>query len=377
MRILLFPSAYAPAVGGVEELTSRLARRLLDAGDEVEVWTIRHPEALPAREEIDGINVLRFALPLPRLAAGPLIRYPVAMSRARRQLLAAGSAFAPDAIHVQCFSANGVYGTWLARRLGVPVVVSLQGETLMDDGDIYARSLTLRMALRIAMRRANVVTACSQFVLDDAERFGLPPGKGVVVPNGVELDESLQPEQLELPFPHFVLGLGRIVEKKGFDLLLDAYKLIAARHRDLGLVIAGDGPERPALEAAAAAAGLTSRVVFTGRLSRAQVSWVMSAADVFVLPSRVEPFGIVILEALRAGTPTVVSSRGGASEIVRDGEQGLVVDPTDVGGLARAIERVLTDAELSRRFAAAGPLRAADFDWASISTRYRRLYETA
>jgi glycogen synthase len=376
VKIALIPSAYAPAVGGVEELTARIAQRLVEGGDDVEVWTIRHPLELSEWEEIDGLSVRRFELPLPRLAPISVLRFPLERRRALQALVAAAERFRPDVLHVQCFSANGVYATWLARRLGVPLVVSLQGETFMDDRDIYEHSLTLRLGLRRGLRRAAVVTGCSRVVLEDAERrFGLPPGKGQVIPNGVEPDEEVEPQPLDLPFERFVLGLGRIVEKKGFDLLLDAFARLAERHPGVGLVIGGDGPRRPDLIRRVAATGLEARVALPGSLDRGQVAWAMQAAEVFVLPSRVEPFGIVVLEALRGGCPAVVSSHGGAGEIVRDGEDGLVVDPTDPGALAHSIDRVLSEPALASRLAEAGPRRAGDFDWGLLTERYRRLYE--
>ncbi|HVS85855.1 MAG TPA: glycosyltransferase family 4 protein [Gaiellaceae bacterium] len=378
MRIVLLPSAYAPAVGGVEELTAKLAQRLLAAGDAVEVWTIRHPAELPADEQIDGVRVRRFAMPLPRLAPVALAGFPRQAARAARPLVEAAAEFRPDLLHVQCFSANGVYATWLARKLDVPVVVSLQGETVMDDADVYEHSLTLRLGLRAGLRRADAVTGCSRFVLDDAERrFGLRPGKGDVVPNGVELDEPAVPAPLVLPFERFVLGLGRIVEKKGFDLLLAAFARLAPRHPELGLVIGGDGAARQGLLDAARAAGLEERVALPGALSRGQVAWATAAASAFVLPSRVEPFGIVVLEALRAGCPVVATPRGGATDIVRDGIDGLVVDPLDADALARAVERLLTDEGLARRLRAAGPRRAAAFGWSELAPRYRAVYDDA
>lgn len=376
MRIVLLPSAYAPAVGGVEELTANLAQTLLAAGDEVEVWTIRHPKELPALEVIDGVRVRRFELPLPRLAPLPLIQFPVNAMRAWGRFASAAAEFRPDVLHVQCFSANGVYAHLLSRRLRVPLVVTLQGETMGDDNNIYGRSFTLRRALRWALRRADVVTGCSRLVIDDAEaRFGLAPGRAHVVPNGVDLDADPAPEAVPLPFDRFVLGLGRVVENKGFDLLLDAFGALATRHDDVGLVIAGDGPARAELVDAAAAAGLGERVAFPGTLSRSQVAWVMRRAEVFILPSRVDAFGIVVLEALRAGTPVIVSARTGATEIVRDGVDGLVVDPRDRTALATAIETLLVDERLSDQLRRGGPVRAAEFDWRGITRRYRELAE--
>src|SRR5206468_4363065 len=191
--------------------------------------------------------------------------------------------------HVQCFSANGLYAVALAACRRLPLVVSLQGETFMDDHDIYQRSTALRAGLRLALRRADAVTACSRFTLDDAVgRFGLRPGTGLVVPNGVETaGDGGPPSPLPLPFDRFVLGLGRIVAKKGFDLLVDAFARLAPRRPGLGLVLAGDGPARAGLAAQAARLGIAERVHLPGRLGRAEIAWAMGATDVFVRPSRV------------------------------------------------------------------------------------------
>jgi glycosyltransferase involved in cell wall biosynthesis len=278
-------------------------------------------------------------------------------------------------VHVQCFSGNGVYATALSRLLGIPMVVTLQGETVMDDADIYDHSAALRAGLRVGLRTASAVTGCSQFVLDDArERFGLDPARATVIPNGVQEDGSARLVPLALPFERFVLGLGRVVEKKGFDLLLGAFAHVANAQPDLGLVIAGDGPVRGELAGRAAALGLEGRVTFPGTLDRGQVEWAMSNAAVFVLPSRVEPFGIVVLEAMRSGCAVVVSSHGGAPEIVHDGHDGLVVDPCDTSALAGAIHRLLTDADLRCRLGEAAAQRARAFSWDLVASRYREIY---
>lgn len=378
MRVALLPSGYAPAVGGVEELTRRLADRLVANGDEVEVWTFRHPDDLPTDEVIDGVRVRRFAFPLPSARPASLLRFPGRARAVLADLSRAADDFAPDVLHVQCFSANGVYATALAARRRIPLIVTLQGETVMDDHDIYERSTSLRLGLRWAMRRAEVVTACSGFVLDDAqERFGLPPGRGVVVPNGVELDGDATPRPLELPFDRFVLGLGRVVPKKGFDLLLAAFATIADDHPDVGLVIGGDGPSRSELRRQAMAMDLENRVHLPGPMDRAHVAWAMGNAEVFVLPSRVEPFGIVVLEALRAARPVIVSSQGGATDIVRHGREGLVVDPSDIPALASAIDQLLTGTERAQEMGRAGRQRVAEYGWDRVVNRYRDVYRSA
>jgi glycogen(starch) synthase len=378
MRIILVPSAYAPAVGGVEVLTQLLAHRLIATGHTVEVWTIRHPPQLPAVDAIDGITVRRFSLPLPVAEIGKAVRFGPDAVGALRDIGRATRAFSPDVLHVQCFSANGIYASAISLLLRIPLVVSLQGETVMDDHDIYERSMSLRVGLRAGLRVAHTVTACSQFVLNDAVyRFGLAPGTGVVVPNGVELRDAVPATELPLPFQRFVFALGRAVEKKGFDLLIEAFARIANQHADVGLVIGGDGAAWEGLVRRARELGMADRVALPGMLSRSQVVWAMHHAVLFVLPSRVEPFGIVVLEALEAGQPVVVSSRGGASEIVRDGNEGLVVDPLDPAALASAISRLLDDSSLRKRLSAAGRSRARDFAWETITDRYVALYREA
>jgi len=352
-----------------------LADRLVKRGDEVEVWTFRHPPALPEREIVGGVTVRRFDFAMPSSHPRSLAAFPASGIRSYTALSAAVRDFRPDVLHVQCFSGQGIYAAAVGTRHRVPLVVTLQGETVMDDADIYDRSTALRLGLRGALRRARAVTGCSQFVIDDAvARFGLPPNKGQVIHNGVEIAGDETPFPLDLPFERYVLGLGRVVPKKGFDLLLSAFATVAEGHPTVGLVIGGDGSARRDLIRQAAELGVADRVVLPGRLDRAQVAWAMANAEVFALPSRVEPFGIVVIEALRAGRPVVVSARGGAPEIIRDSQEGLVADPFDTAEFSAAIDLLLRDSNLAARLARAGRARVEDFSWDAIAGRYAEVY---
>ena len=379
LRIVLLPSAYHPSVGGVEELTRRLAAALVDAGHDVQVWTSRSEgDDLGDRGILDGLEVLRFTFPLPRADVGALARWPLPAARVLAQLRRAARAFAPDVLHVQCFSSNGVYASALSKLLRIPLVVTLQGETVMDDRDIFTHSRVLQAGLSWGLRQATTVTACSQFTLDDAvRRFGADPAKSRVIFNGVGLTEGSETEPLDLPFDVFALAMGRVVRKKGFDLLLDACALLDDLPSTTGIVIGGDGPELEQLKAQAARLGLAERVVFPGRLQRPQVAWAMQHARCFVMPSRLEPFGIVVLEAWRAGTAVIASSIGGAPEFVKDGVTGLVVDPHDRQELADALGRLLRDRELATSLGLAGRDRVLAFDWAAIAPAYAETYIAA
>lgn len=371
---MLAPSAYAPAVGGVEEVTRNLAAQLVAGGDEVEIWTIRHPLTLPAESRVDGLVVRRFEMPLPSGHPLQLAQWPLAVRRAWKRLSRAADDFSPHLLHVHCFSANGVYAAALAARRHIPLVVTLHGETVTDDNHVYERSASLRAGLRYGLRSAAAVTAPSGFVLNDAQRFGLPQSTATVVPNGIELNEMPRPEPVPCPFRRFLLGVGRMVPNKGFDRLISAFSLLAPGYGDLGLLLAGEGPERIRLRDQAAQLGVADRVVLTGTLSPGKVAWLMQRAAALVLPSRVESFGVVVLEAMRAGCPVVASACGGVSEVVTNDKTGLVVDASDPETLAGAISAVLDDEALAERLVATAREWSANFDWLRIAELYRSIY---
>jgi glycogen(starch) synthase len=374
-RIALIASAYAPTLGGVQELTRHLALSLTSAGDVVEVWTQQADGVDSSVESIDDLTVRRFPFPLPRAQLTSALPFAGAAVATLRALRRAVAEFRPDILHIQCFGPNGAYATALSRLTGVPLVLTLQGETMMDDSDIFEMSLSLRTALRLGLRRAVEVTACSQYTLDDAHaRFGLAPGRGEVIFNGVLIDHAPTPRWpagAGIPDGRYVLALGRVVEKKGFDLLIRAFATIASGQSDVVLAIGGDGPFEPVLRSLAADLLVADRVSFLGRLSRADVARAMDHAEVFVMPSRLEPFGIVVLEAWRAGRAVIATSRGGAPEFVVDGITGLLVDPFDINALAAAIDKVLSDPDLGRALGEAARIRVEDFDWPAIAERYR------
>jgi len=367
----------------VEELTRHLALSLVDAGDQVEVWTSQPDDAAPETAEIrDGLVVRRLPMPLPATNWPAVRRTAVTGSRTLRSLRGAVAAFRPEVLHVQCFGPNGAYATALSRLSGLPLVITLQGETLMDDADIFETSRVLRTALRFGMRGASVVTARSTLTLADAEqRFGLAPGRGTVIPNGVALDDEwglgAGTAPAGLPVRPYILALGRVVEKKGFDLLLEAFAAMDPGRRSADLVIAGAGSALESLRARAAALGVAGQVHFPGRLSRDEVTGAMAGATLFVMPSRLEPFGIVVLEAWKAGTAVVATVRGGPPEFVHGGRDGVLVDPFDTAAFAAALELLLDDPARRRAIALAGHQRVREFGWPTIAERYRQLYAGA
>jgi glycosyltransferase involved in cell wall biosynthesis len=379
VRVALVASSYHPHLGGVESHVRHVAGELRDAGSAVEVWTVDRGEHL-GTTELDGIRVRHLPTPMPARSAGALARFAVAAPGAWRSWRSAYRSFRPDVLHVQCFGPNGLYAAALARRTGVPLVLSSHGETFMDDHDAFGTSALLRRGLREAIGQAVVTTGCSREVLDDLhDRFGL--SGGVVVPNGV----GPAPGRRSGPAPRAALGLtavdrvvfavGRLERMKGFDLVVDAVAAMA--DPSVTLVVGGAGSQRDSLADLARSRGLGDRFRLVGPLDEAGVDAWMRDAEVVVMPSRREAFGIVALEAWRAGAPLVATSLGGPSTFVESGVDGLVVDPRDTEALAAALRRVLDDPSLAAALAAAGQRAVGRFTWTRVASDYLAIYASA
>ncbi len=350
---------------------SNVARLLGARGHEVTVWTVASARA--GAREVGGVVVRDLPCPLPtrslRGVGWFLARFP-------------GAAWAwwrayrddrPEVLHVHCFGPNGTYARWLGRRAGAPMIVSTHGETRADADRVFETSALSRRSLRSALGEARVVTGCSGMALDDlVARFGLAPGAGAVVFNGIDHGEAAG--AVDPPVVgRYVLGVGRLVRVKGFDLLIEAFGR-ALLPDDVHLVIGGDGPELEALRRHTRDCGLTERVLFPGRLSRPQVVAAMAGASLLVVPSRVEAFGISVLEGWRAGVPVVATTRGGPPEFVRDGVDGLLVDPEDVGALAERLRWVFDHPTEAAAVGRAGRESSAAFTWERVVDDYERLY---
>jgi glycosyltransferase involved in cell wall biosynthesis len=375
-RVALTPSSYGPNLGGVEQLSARLAASLTASGCHVGVVTSRWPPALPEGETIDGVLVQRvnFAAPERRVAA--LLRFAVHFPRAAWRTVGIVRRLGADVVHVQCVSTNALYALLAARLLRLPLVVTLQGELTMDTHQVYQRSQLLPWLLRHLLRRADAVTACSAQTLLEAETLlGVQTGeRGSVIYNGVDLAEFEAPP-LATERRRYILTIGRHVPEKGFDLLIEAYAKLG--RDDVRLVIAGDGPERPTLERLAKTLGVADRVDLPGRTDRAQTVQLFQNCEFFVLPSRHEPFGIVNVEAMASGKAVLAASVGGVPEIVHDGENGLLVRPDDPAALAEGMRVLLDDPELSDRLGATGRGAARAYSWPHITEQYLAVYEAA
>jgi glycosyltransferase involved in cell wall biosynthesis len=223
------------------------------------------------------------------------------------------------------------------------------------------RTQFLRATRTWALRRARHVFCPSAYLRDVALRWGLDPQRVFVLPNPAPTIPDLAPRdelrrELGLEGNALVFA-GRLGPQKAVGVLLDA--LVDAD--GVTLAIAGDGPERGTLERRVGELGLDGCVRFLGSVPRETVLRLFRAADVSVLPSAWENFPHTVVEALAVGCPVIATAVGGVPEVVRDGENGLLVTPNDAAALSAAIARYFSDAELRERLRAAAPGSVAGY----------------
>jgi len=373
MNVALFASAFYPHVGGVEELVRQVGHELQRQGIGVIVLTNRWPRSLPKYEVYEGLPIYRLAMRTPEGSVKAHVNYFLTHRFIRNQVTNILRRHKIDLIHVHCVSSNGYYALLARKDLGLPLVVTTHGERTMDATQIYQRSAFLNRVLRDLLGEADHITAVSRHTLEDMETYwGKPFGqRASVIYNGIDLGdfESGAPYSAGAPY---IMGIGRLVPQKGFDVLLRAF----ARAKIAGwkLLIAGEGPERAPLEKLIHDLGLEETAKLVGRADRAMAGALFRGCEFFVLPSRMEPLGIVNLEAMAAGKPVIASRVGGVPEIVSEGETGLLVPSENIEALAGAMGRLAADPGLRKRLGAAGRSAVRAFTLAATASQYADIY---
>lgn len=371
-RVLLVISSYLPNVGGLQSAASRLAEGLSRRGDKVQVLTQRYPRSLPSTDRVDGIDVRRLLFLTPRLRhlqsgrADLFLAGLFYLPWSLIQLLGLIARERPKIVNLHFVGAPALFlliARWLVH---FRYIVSLHGD---DVEGLPRGSWFDRWVFRATLRRADAVTACSRYLLEEAR--ALEPSiatKARVIHNGVDLGS-----QVEGPNRTTILAVGRLMPSKGFDLLLRALSEAPLAYRMPKAILIGDGPDRASLVNLAHELRLDGNAEFRGANDHSIVMQEMAASRVIVVPSRRETFGIVALEAMAAGKPVVATCVGGLPEVL-EGADALLVPPDNPAALAQAIMSVLERLDADPEFGSRNRDIAARFSVKSMVDRYEALY---
>ncbi len=291
-------------------------------------------------------------------------------------------------VHAFWLLPNGFIGAVVSKLFNIPLMIALRGSDIF----ISKQNPIFRFMARWALKNATMVTSVTPAFFPDLEDFGVPPEKMRLIPNGSHPDLFPAPghskcvalqQHLLIPDENLIVfALGRIVLKKGFDILIKSLPLVKEKVPHITLIIGGDGTDLDRLKTLAKELGVSNCIRFTGTISRDEVPNYFHLCDIFGLPAVYDPKGNVdgcpnvILEAMACGKPVVASDISGIPVIVKDGETGILVEEKNVEALAAALITLLKDKVKRQQFGIAGQQRILnDLTWDKAIEQIKDVYQ--
>lgn len=375
MRIAFVSRRFFPAISGMSVYASNLLREHVRAGHDVTMVSQYRNDPLGVRvygggppPSVAGVRVLgresvgeqdggafeRDVADLADVLCTEHLRQPF------------------DVVHAQYAYPPGLAALQAGRELGVPVVVSVQGGDGHWVGSCCAHH---EAAMRIVLEGADALLIGSRsFATEVTDRLGTPPERWTIVPGGVDT-RRFTPASMHRNGPPVLLYHGRVDARKGALDLVEAVATLVAE-RPVRLLMSGIGPDRDAVATRITELGLDRAVELLGYVAYDEVPHVYRRGDIFVSPTYAEGFSNTILEAMASGLPVVSTRAVGVIDCIRDGENGLLVEPGHVPALTRALRRLLDDPALRRRLAevALREVRAR-YSWPAVAAQIVAVYE--
>jgi glycogen(starch) synthase len=385
-RVLILSWEYPPLIeGGLARHVRKLSEALVELGVDVHVLT-RGGEESPAEEAAGGVAIHRIREPTRPTDLGEFVAW---VERMNSDMLAAGvelgDRFEFDLVHGHDWLVANACDH-LARRFDAPLVTTIHATEygrhqgwVNDHPQSYIHGVE-----RWITNRSQRVIACSAYMREQiADIFGVGEGRITVIPNGIDPLDLPQPDPAELvrlrgefaaPEERLVLLIGRLVYEKGFQLALEAMPKVIEAAPGTRFLVAGSGTHEEELKRQAEELGLMEHGTFLGWIGDDVLHTLYAIADLTVVPSIYEPFGLVALEAMASGCPCIVADTGGLREVVPHEEAGLRFAARDPEALAEVAIRVLSDPELEARLIAEAKEHVLRFDWADVAAQTAAVY---
>ncbi len=371
LRICLYTTRALPKRGGQEVVVDALAREFVKLGHHVIVLAPKTGRP----HDSDA------ALPY------PVVRHPRFLSTRWfvqwycRHLIGLHRTHQFDVIHCHGVYPTGYLAALCRDQLRLPLVLTNHSGNLELD-PAWVDNPTLRKRHLFAFASADALIAISTHTADLLRCLAPDHPHIVTIPNGVALDQFDKPQPvprdlvIDIMSRKYLLFLGRLRRSKGVDLIIQALAQLT-EPECLSLVVGGAGREEEPLKRLARQYGVENRVKFVGWISGSTKAYLLQNALCAVVPSREsEGFGLVTLESYAAGRPVIVSRVPGLSELVSDGQTGLLFEPDSVESLAEMLRMFIADPALANRLGSAGNLFAQSYRWSAVADQHLRLYRS-
>jgi glycogen synthase len=385
MRALILSWEYPPLIeGGLARHVRKLAESL--AAQDLDVHVLaRGLEESPPEEEVEGVLVHRVREPNRPRELGEFVTW---IEHMNADMLAAGvelgDSHAFDVVHGHDWLV-AVAGDHLAKRFRAPLVITIHAtEYGRHQGWVHKHPQSyIHGVERWMANRAERVVTCSAYMREHvADIYGLDEGAISVIPNGIDPAELVPVDDLETlrarfaaPTDKLVLLVGRLVYEKGFQFALEALPGLIERLGAVRFIVAGSGTAEQELREQARQLGLDPRGTFLGWIGDDVLHSLYRIADLTVVPSIYEPFGLVALEAMASGCPCLVADTGGLREVVPHEDVGLRFRSRDPASLAAMAERLLTERALRDRLVAEASEHVLGFDWGDVARQVSSVYD--
>ena len=386
MKILMLTWEYPPRiVGGIARVVNDLSKRLIKDGHDVTVITYKEGNA-PYFEEDKGVKVYRVDnfMINPNNFIDWVMQMNFNMVAKANEIIARDGTF--DVIHAHDWLVAYAAKT-LKNSYDIPIVSTIHATESGRNSGIHNETQRYinDTEWMLTYESTEVIVNSNYMKRELQSLFGLPFEKINVAPNGININMFNGVEkdydfrrQYALDNEKIILFMGRLVYEKGVQHLISAMPKILAGYHDAKLVIAGKGGMTDELKAQVDSMGIGNKVYFTGYMDAKQVCKMYKCADISVFPSTYEPFGIVALEAMLAGTPVVVSDIGGLNEIVNHGVDGMKSYAGNPNSLADSILELLYNPQLSDNIVKKAKAKVKnEYNWAKIAQDTHFIYQKA
>ena len=386
MKILMLTWEYPPRiVGGIARVVHDVSHRLIKDGHEVTVVTYKEGN-LPEYENDKGVDVYRVENYMihPTNFIEWILQLNFNLTSKATEIMNKNGKF--DVIHAHDWLVAASAKT-LKQAFDIPLVSTIHATEAGRNSGIHDETQRyINDTEWLLTYESTEVIVNSNYMKSHVQGlFGLLFDKINVIPNGINLNNFTGIDrdydfrrQYAMDNEKIILYVGRLVYEKGIQNLILAMPKILNGYNDAKLIIAGKGGMLDELRTQVDSMGLSNKVYFTGYLNSKQVQKMYKCADVAVFPSTYEPFGIVALEAMLAGVPTVVSDVGGLNEIVEHGVDGMKSYSGNPNSIADSVLSILYDAQLAQNISKKARQKVKEeFNWTKIAQDTHYVYEKA
>lgn len=378
MRILILTTRYFPHKGGVENVVENLANNW---GGENEICIVTSKQSTGIFDIEDNVekkhnySVKRIWMALPRSFKG-FIAFCPRFFLSVKSLSSFIKTSRPEVLNVHFLDDISIYTAVLIffNKILIhksKVVINIHG----NDLHVFSRKIAYKSFISYVLEQADCIIVNSSYMKDDfLLKYPHLKEKVEVVSNGLNIDHIKNIPPRKYLNEDYIFFVGRFVHKKGIDLLIRAFSELNIK--DLKLVLEGHGETLHEMEKLASDLNLADKVIFAkGSFSDAEKIAYMKGSLFGVIPSRIEPFGIVALEFVAAGVPVVVSRTGGLIDLIEDRKTGLFFQNEDIAALKLAMKEMYTSKQLRSSISVAQLNAVSGYSWAKIADRYINIFK--